>query len=131
VSFRWTPEQQEAFERIKAFLEELPLLYYPKPDASFHRKVDASLFAIGGTLEQEQDGRFVPLGFASKTLCKSRQAYCATKREFYAVVFFMRYFRDITRSTLVVMWTDHAALTWVQQYHQSGSMYMRWIVEMG
>jgi hypothetical protein len=46
-------------------------------------------------------------------------------------VFFMRYFRDITRSTLVVIWTDHAALTWVQQYHQSDNMYMRWIVERG
>ena len=56
-------------------MEKLPLLYYPKPDIAFHLKVDASLFAIGRTLEQEQDGRFVPLGFASKTLCKSRQTF--------------------------------------------------------
>ena len=43
----------------------------------------------------------------------------------------MRYFWDITRGTMVVIWTDHAALTWVQEYHQSDNMYMRWIVEMG
>jgi hypothetical protein len=51
---------------MEEFMEKLPLLYYPKPDTAFHLKVDASLFAIGGTLEQEQGGMFVPLGFASK-----------------------------------------------------------------
>ena len=131
VVFDWTQDRQIAFELVKAALEEIPLLYYPQPNTDFHLRVDASLFAIGGTLEQEQGGRIVPLGFASKTLCKSRQSYCATKREFYAVVFFMRYFRDITRGTMVIIWTDHAALTWVQNYHQSDNMYMRWLVEMG
>ena len=43
----------------------------------------------------------------------------------------MQYFRDITRGTMVVIWTDHAALTWVQDYHQSDNMCMRWLVEMG
>ena len=130
VPFKWTASQQAAFEKLRDLLAEIPLLYYPQPDVDFHLKVDASLFAIGGTLEQEQNGKFVPLGFASKTLCKSRQAYCATKRELYAVVFFMRYFRDITRGTMVVIWTDHAALTWVQKYHQSDNMFIRWIVEL-
>jgi len=130
ATFVWGHEQQSAFEKIKGYIEKVPLLYYPLPDTEFHLKVDASLFAIGGILEQEQHGRMVPLGFASKTLCKSRQAYCATKRELYAVVFFMRYFRDITRGTMVVIWTDHAALTWVQAYHQSDNMFIRWIVEL-
>jgi hypothetical protein len=130
AAFKWTSAQQAAFEEIKDQIEKLPLLYYPKPDVDFHLKVDASLFAIGGALEQEQDGKLVPLGFASKTLCKSRQAYCATKRELYAVVFFMRYFRDITRGTMVIIWTDHAALTWVQDYRQSDNMFIRWVVEL-
>jgi len=46
------------------------------------------------------------------------------------VVFFMRYFRDITRGTMVIIWTDHAALTWVQAFHQADNMYLRWIVEL-
>ena len=96
VKFRWLQEQRVAFEKIKGLIIELPILYYPLAKKEFHLKVDASLFAIGGTLEQEQHGKFVPLGFASKTLCKSRQMYCVTKREFYAVIFFIRYFRDIT-----------------------------------
>ena len=57
VKFRWLQEQQVAFEKIKGFIIELPLLYYPLPDKEFHLKVDASLFAIGGTLEQEQEVR--------------------------------------------------------------------------
>jgi glutaredoxin len=31
---------------------------------------------------------------------------------------------------MVVIWTDHAALTWVQKYHQSDNMFIRWIVEL-
>jgi hypothetical protein len=41
-----------------------------------------------------------------------------------------RYFRDITHGTMVVIWTDHAALTWVEQFHQADNMYLRWIVEL-
>ena len=130
AKFTWEAGQQSAFEKIKGFIEKLPLLYYPVPDTEFHLKVDASLFAIGGTLEQQQHGRLVPLGFASKTLCTGRQACCATKRVLYAVVFFARYYRDITRGTMVVIWTDHAALTWVQAYHQSDNAFTRWIVEL-
>jgi hypothetical protein len=117
-------------KEIKGYIEKVPLLYYPLPDTEFHLKADASLFAIGGILEQEQHGRMVPLGFASKTLCTGRQACCATKRVLYAVVFFARYYRDITRGTMVVIWTDHAALTWVQAYHQSDNAFTRWIVEL-
>ncbi len=43
----------------------------------------------------------------------------------------MSYFQHISRGTMVVIWTNHTALTWVQEYHQSDNMYMRWIVEMG
>ena len=70
VMFDWTQDRQIAFELVKAALEEVPLLYYPQPNTDFHLRVDASLFAIGGTLEQEQDGRIVPLGFALKRFVK-------------------------------------------------------------
>jgi len=130
VTFRWGKDQQAAFEEIKDCIQKLPLLYYPLPEKDFHLKVDASLYAIGGTLEQQHGNTFVPLGFASKTLCKSRQAYCATKRELYAVVFFMRYFRDITRGSMVLIWTDHAALTWIKDFRQSDNMYIRWCTEL-
>ncbi len=56
VRFHWEEQQLYAFRKIKWYIEQLPLLYYPVPDKEFHLKVDASLYGIGGTLEQEQDG---------------------------------------------------------------------------
>jgi hypothetical protein len=52
------------------------------------------------------------------------------KRELYAVVFFMRYFRDITRGSMVIIWTKHAALMWIKDFHQSDNMYIRWCIEL-
>ena len=46
------------------------------------------------------------------------------------MVFFVRYFRDITRGTMVILWADHAALIWVPAYHQSDNLDVRWIVEL-
>ncbi|MCP3927620.1 MAG: hypothetical protein GY705_00785, partial [Bacteroidetes bacterium] len=37
-----------------------------------------------------------PLAFACKVLNPTRRSYCTTKRELYAIVFFMRYFQGYT-----------------------------------
>ena len=65
--------------------------------------VEASLLAKSEILNQEQNREQVRLGFAPKMLCKSRQAHCVTSGESYATVFFMRYFRENTQSTTVII----------------------------
>ena len=64
--------------------------------------VEASLLAKSEILNQEQNREQVRLGFAPK-MCKSRQAHCVTSGESYATVFLMRYFREITQSTMVII----------------------------
>ena len=103
---------QRAFDYLKDALLKLPLLHYVDPKKPFILDTDASDTAIGACLSQvavDGDGTQYErtIAFGSKTLCKSRRAYCTTKRELYAVVYFMRYWRCFTAGFPVLIRTDH------------------------
>ena len=50
--FRWTTLCQEAFEMLKGFLLEEPVLKYPNPDQPYVLYTDASKYAWAGVLTQ-------------------------------------------------------------------------------
>ena len=110
----WVPlgtAQIAAFRMLIALLQERVLLHHVRQGKPFLLLTDASNYAIGASLEKEDsDGVRVPIAFASKTLPNSRIHYCATKKELYAIVFFMRYFVGFYRGQQVYIETDHYAL---------------------
>ena len=126
------PEQIKAFNELIAALTERVLLHHVRNDRPFYLTTDASNYAIGASLEQvDKDGDRVPLAFASKTLPDSRIHYCATKKELYAIVYFMRYFVGFYRGQHVYIETDHYALRWLWKFVDPvDSMYFRWMTEM-
>ena len=133
---RWEPMtggEIAAFEAVLKALSERVLLHYVIPGEPFYLVTDASNYAIGGVLEHRPKGEKspLPLAFASKTLEESRTRYCATKKELYAVVFFMRYFLGYYRGTKIYIETDHYALQWLMGFDLTDSMYHRWITELG
>ena len=50
--FVWTDEQQTAFDALKACLLSAPILGFPTEEGQFVLDTDASLFAVGGVLNQ-------------------------------------------------------------------------------
>ena len=50
--FRWTTLCQEAFEMLKGFLLEEPVLKYPNPDRPYVLYTDASKYVWAGVLMQ-------------------------------------------------------------------------------
>ena len=130
--FHWGGEEQTAFDNLRNALLQIPMLHYVQQDLPFQLAVDASNYAIGGVLRQVNPatGETFTLAFASKTLCASRSSYCATKRELYAVIYFMRYFQGYTRGHPVEILTDHAALQWLLNFKGTDNMYYRWIAEL-
>ena len=70
VRVQWTDECDEAFVQLKAALCEVATLHVPKFDCPFHIRTDASKYAVGAVLEQqdlETGGRY-PLSIWSRKL---------------------------------------------------------------
>ena len=94
ASFSWTDECQQAFDILKQKLTSSPVLTYPDPSRKFILDTDASDTGIGATLSQVDDqGREQVIAYASSSLSKSQRRYGTTRREMYAVVFFVQYFK--------------------------------------
>ncbi len=66
--WKWGKAQQEAFERLKRQLAEDVVLAIPTNEGKFRVEADASKGAIGAVLSQEQDGKWRPISFLSKSL---------------------------------------------------------------
>ena len=88
------------------------MLSYPKRrvDYTFILDTDASLYAIGAVLSQLQDGQERVLAYASKTLSDAQRAYCTTKWELLAVVYFTKHFQQYLAGQHFKLRTDHASL---------------------
>ncbi|GFV75049.1 retrovirus-related Pol polyprotein from transposon opus [Trichonephila clavipes] len=64
----WSSEAITAFQRCKQALADAALLAHPSPSAPLALHVDASDYAIGGTLHQVVDSELQPLAFFSENL---------------------------------------------------------------
>ena len=64
VRFSWSPEAQQAFERLKRALAETVTLAYPQPDQTFVLDTDASDVAVGAILSTTVDGVERPSHFS-------------------------------------------------------------------
>ncbi|RXN36309.1 krab-a domain-containing [Labeo rohita] len=54
--FHWTPESQQAFDKLKELLTTAPILGYPMDSGDLILDTDASNFGIGAVLSQLQQG---------------------------------------------------------------------------
>ena len=85
-AFNWTPECQEAFQKLKTALTLASILAYPRPGGQFTLDTDANGVAVGAVLSQLQDEEQKVIGYFSKALSKPEQTYCTTRKELLAVV---------------------------------------------
>ena len=132
VNFRWTAEEDTAFEELKNYLITSPILSYPRDDGKYIVDTDASNFGIGAVLSQIQDGHERVIAYASKSLSKSQSRYCTTKRELLAVVHFLGVtFRHYLLNENFTVRTDHSSLTWLRSFKDADGMLSRWLSILG
>lgn len=85
-------------------------------EGQFILETDASSVGIGAVLSQEQNGEERVLAYASRTLSKSEQNYCVTRRELLAVVHFVKHFNHYLYGQTFTIRTDHASLKWLLNF---------------
>jgi len=84
--WRWDKEHQQAFEELKDKITSQPVLSLPKKQGKFRVKMDTSGHAIRGVLSQEQDGKWKPITFLSRTMQPAERNYKIYDRELLAIV---------------------------------------------
>ena len=66
--WKWEEEHQKAFEELKEKITSQLVLALPKREGKFRVEMDTSGHAIGGVLSQEQEGKWKPIAFLSRTM---------------------------------------------------------------
>ena len=89
---------------------------------------DVSDYAIEAVLGQRKDKRSHAIYYASKTLNESQMNYCTTEKELFAVVFALDKFRSYILGSLVVVFTNQAALKYLLSKKDAKPRLIRWIL---
>ena len=127
TKFCWNEKHQKAFEQLKTALTTTPVLKFPVADAPYILDTDASLTGLGAVLSQVIDGQEYVLGYASKTLSRTEQNYCVTRRELLAVVKFVQHFRPYLYGRKFTVRTDHSSLQWLLNFREPENQLARWL----
>ena len=129
VPFIWSEECQSSFEFLKTTLSEYPVLRMPDFSRKFTLHCDASLYAIGVILCQndDKDDEYV-VSYASKILKKAELNYTITEKECLAVLFGVKKFHTYVYGTDFTVVTDHSALKWLWTIQTPVSRLCRWAI---
>jgi len=66
--WKWREKQQKAFEELKEKITSQLVLALPKREGKFRVETNVSGHAIGEVLSQEQEGKWKPITFLSRTM---------------------------------------------------------------
>lgn len=132
IPFEWTPEHDEAFQALKDALVTGPILAIPNFDDPLRLETDASAYAIGAILSQQQDSQWRPIAFMSKALNPTQRNYEVYDRELLAIMLaleeFRRYLLDAKHPFEI--WTDHANLQYFKEPQKLNRRQARWLTEL-
>lgn len=110
--WKWTSEQQTAFDHLKTLLTSAPILKQAVDDEPFVLKTDASGYALGAVLLQGEGANEHPIEYASRLLSNAEQNYSTIEREALAIVWAVQKFRGYIEGASVKLITDHQPLKW-------------------
>ncbi len=125
----WSTHCQAAFDAIKQSLLQAPILALPDYTRSFQVVCDASDFAIGcALLQQDSESRTRVISYQSRQLKAAELNYPVHDKELLAIKYALLKFRvHLLGGKPFVVYTDHASLrTAVNSPHLSQRM-ARWL----
>jgi hypothetical protein len=109
--FHWTVEAKKSFNLLKRKITEQLVLVLPDFQKTFQVKCDASGFAIGAVLSQEDR----PIAYFSEKLNEEKLKYSTYDKEFYAIIQALKKWRHYLIPKEFVLYSDNHALQFVTQ----------------
>jgi hypothetical protein len=127
--FQWGPEEQKAFDNMKALVASEPVIAQLLPTGTFRIKVDSSGFALGGVLSQHHpDGKWHPIAFISRVMSPAELNYDIYDKELLAIMYALDEWRPylLHAAEPFEIWTDHKNLTYFRQPQKLNGRQARW-----
>lgn len=125
--FTWGDAQQQAFDRLKKALQSAPILALPDPAKPFVLHTDASGFATGAVLQQDQGQGLQPIAYLSGKMKPAELNYPVHEQELLAIINALRAFRHYLEGNKVVIKTDHKSLVYFQTQPMLSGRQARWL----
>jgi hypothetical protein len=124
--WKWDREQDEAFQRIKAAITSAPVLLTADPSLPYTISTDASGFAIGAVLQQDQGAGLQPVAFMSKKMLPAERNYTVGEQEQLAIIQALKEWRHYVHGLKCDVLTDNRALEFIQTQQVLSSRQVRW-----
>ena len=109
-----------------------PVLSLLRREEKFRMEMDASGHAIGGVLSQEQDGKWKPIAFLSRTMQPVERNYEIYDKELLAIVEALAKWRQylLDAKEPFEVWTDHENLKYFREPHKLNRRQARWYLKL-
>jgi hypothetical protein len=132
VDWQWGQEQQEAFDQIKKAMTFAPVLAIPTQDDPIRLECDASDYATGAVLSQQQQGLWHPLGYISGSMSETERNYEVYDKELLSMMLALEEWRHLLIGAKhpFEIWSDHRNLTYFKQPQKVNRRQARWITEL-
>ena len=104
--FKWTPKEQQAFEKIKNKICTALVLVLPDLHQPFEIEMDASDYALSVVITQSSH----PIVFHSKSFSDTVRIYSTYEKKLYAIVQALKQWRHYILGKEIVILTDHKPL---------------------
>ena len=130
---QWTPECEDAFQKLKSLCSQTPILAYADFSKGFRLHTDASGLGLGAVLYQKQDDQTCRvIAFASRTLTKTERKYPAHKLEFLALKWAVtdRFHEYLYGNSKFEVYTDNNPLTYILTSAKLDATGQRWVASL-
>ena len=122
----WGEIQQHAFDALKAALASSPVLALPDDSLPYVVTTDASGFAIGATLSQDQGKGLQPIAFVSHKMLPAECNYPVHEQELLAVIRALKEWRHYLHGRKFTVQTDHQSLRFFFTQPHLSHRQIRW-----
>jgi hypothetical protein len=122
ISFSWGEEQTQAVREFKQAMQQAPILAFPDFSREFILTTDASGYALGAVLTQEDDQKRERLiSCHSRTLKDAETRYNTFDREILAVYWGVQQNRSYLWGSKFTIRTDNIAIPFLERSRASAS----------
>ena len=126
VKFDWTSSHQAAFITLKNAMQTAPVLILPDPKLPFVIHTDASGFAVGAVLMQDQGKGLQPIAFLSKKMLPAETRYPVHEQELLAIIHALSSWKHYLYGTKFKVMTDHHSLRYFKTQQNLSGRQSRW-----